>query len=379
MDLIFEQLNPRGCKTYLIASARTGEAWLVDPVLDYIEEYMDVLESCKLKLAFAIDTHTHADHISGSPKLTDITGCAYLMHDTAQPKQVTDKVGDGTQLYLDGELVHVMHTPGHTGDSLCLVMPDKILTGDTLFLDEGGAGRDDLPGGDAAVHWESLQRLRELHDNVVVYPGHDYRNRRPSTMREQKLRNPFFNTGSQTDYIRFVDELKLGPADWMKEVLKANVHCTRERGGLHIPADASACESLGATAACASFAEPAEVTAHELRQRLDAKDSLVLLDVRESSELASELGHLGEIRHIPVGAIVQRLLELKPYAEQEIIVICKMGGRSRSAAKILLSEGFPHVKVLTGGMLAWNNAGLPVRRSTSSILSPPSSSTPVST
>lgn len=362
MDLIFEQLNPRGCKTYLIASMRTGEAWLIDPVLDYIEEYIRTLDSLKLKLSFAIDTHTHADHISGSPKLTDVTGCAYLMHSAAQPKQVTDRVGDRTQLYLDGELVHVMHTPGHTRDSLCLIMPDRILTGDTLFLDEGGAGRDDLPGGDAAIHWESLQRLKELHDNVVVYPGHDYRNRRPSTIREQKQRNPFFKPRSQSDYIRFVDELKLGPADWMKEVLKANVHCTRERGGLHIPSEGSACEALG-TLTSASQVEPTQISAHELRNRLDAKDKLVLLDVREPAELSEELGHIAGIVHIPVGLVIQRLLELKPYAEKEIVVICKMGGRARSAAKILQSEGFPSVKVLSGGMIAWNSAGLPVQRS----------------
>ncbi len=362
MDLIFEQLNPRGCKTYLIASKRTGEAWLVDPVLDYIEEYMRTLASLKLELSFAIDTHTHADHISGSPKLTDITGCAYLMHSAAQPKQVTDRVGDRTQLYLDGELVHVMHTPGHTRDSLCLIMPDRILTGDTLFLDEGGAGRDDLPGGDAAVHWESLQRLKELHDNVIVYPGHDYRNRRPSTIRDQKQRNPFFKPRSQPEYIRFVEELKLGPADWMKEVLKANVHCTRERGGLHIPTDVSACEALG-TLNCDSQAEPTQINAHQLRSRLDAKEKLLLLDVREHAELSEELGHIAGIIHIPVGLVVQRLLELKPHAEQEIVVICKMGGRARSAAKILQSEGFPCVKVLSGGMIAWNNAGLPVQRS----------------
>jgi rhodanese-related sulfurtransferase len=269
-----------------------------------------------------------------------------------------------------------MHTPGHTRDSLCLILPDRILTGDTLFLDEGGAGRDDLPGGDAAIHWESLQRLKELHDNVIVFPGHDYRNRRPSTIREQKQRNPFFKPRSQADYIRFVEELKLGPSDWMKEVLKANVHCTRDRGGLHIPADVSACEAQGTLPCSDGQVEPAQVSAHQLRSRLDAKENLVLLDVREQAELSEELGHITGIIHIPVGTVVQRLLELKPHAEREIVVICKMGGRARSAAKILQSEGFPSVTVLSGGMIAWNNAGLPVQRSWSAL--PVSSPSPVS-
>lgn len=358
MDLIFEQLNPRGCKTYLLASRKTGEAWLVDPVLDYIDDYMQMLDKRKLKLAFAIDTHTHADHISGSPKLTDLTNCAYLMHTKGQPKQVTDRVADGTQLFLHGELISVMHTPGHTNDSLCLVMSDRILTGDTLFLDEGGAGRDDLPGGDAARHWESLQKLSELHDNCIVHPGHDYRNRIPSTMRDQKNRNPFFKPRSQAEYIRFVDELKLGPADWMKEVLKANVTCTRERGALHIPQEGNACEAQG-TLICSGTAEPGAISAQELNQLMSEKHNLLLLDVRETPELSDELGHLPGIKHIPVGSVMSRIAELKPFAEQEIICVCKMGGRARSAAKVLLAEGFRKVTVLTGGMTAWNQSGLP--------------------
>jgi len=367
VDLIFEQLNPRGCKTYLLASAKTREAWLIDPILDYIEDYMQVLETRKLKLSFAIDTHTHADHISGAPKLTDLTNCAYVMHSAAQPKQVTDRVGDHTQLYLDGELIHVLHTPGHTLDSICLILPDKILTGDTLFLDEGGAGRDDLPGGDPALHWESLRRLSELHDNVMVFPGHDYRNRRPSTIREQKERNPFFKPCSQSEYVRFVNELKLGPADWMKDVLKANVTCTREKGGLHIPQEVAACEAQLSVPCASTAGEPPVLSAQELRTLLDTgkTSSILLLDVRETVELTSDLGHLPGITHIPLGNLAERLLDLKPHANKEIIAICKMGGRARTAAKLLLSEGFPCVRILTGGMTAWNQSGFAVQRTLS--------------
>jgi len=365
VDLIFEQLNPRGCKTYLLASAKTREAWLIDPVLDYIDDYVQLLEARKLTLSFVIDTHTHADHISGAPKLTDLTDCAYVMHASAQPKQVTDRITDHTQLYLDGELVHVLHTPGHTLDSVCLILPDKILTGDTLFLDEGGAGRDDLPGGDPALHWESLRRLSELHDNVVVYPGHDYRNRRPSTIREQKERNPFLQPTSQKEYVRFINEMKLGPSDWMREVLKANVTCTREKGGLHIPPEVNACEAQATLPAGAARVEPACVSAQELRALLEDSNkatSLVLLDVRENVELTGELGHLPGIKHIPLGNLAERMLELKPLAEKDIVVICKMGGRARTAAKLLLTEGFPSIRVLTGGMNAWNECGFSVQR-----------------
>lgn len=358
MDLIFEQLNPRGCKTYLIASKRTGEAWLVDPVLDYVDVYMQTLQSRRLKLTFAIDTHTHADHLSGSAKLTDLTSCAYLMHRLGQPKQVTDRIEDGTLLYLDGELIHVLHTPGHTRDSLCLILEDRVITGDTLFLDESGAGRDDLPGGNAALHWESLQRLSELHDNLLVLPGHDYRQRQPSTLGQQKVRNPFFKPRSQADYVRFVDELKLGPADWMTKVLIANVACAKERGTLHIPADGNACEAQGVTHLSSQQTEPATIEARQLHALLNSGAHPLLLDVRERPELEGEFGHLPNIVHIPVGSIQHRFLELKPYAEADIIVICKMGGRANTAAKVLLAEGFPSVRVLGGGMMAWKHAGL---------------------
>jgi sulfur dioxygenase len=210
------------------------------------------------------------------------------------------------------------------------------------------------------LHWESLQRLAELHDNVMVYPGHDYRNRRPSTMGEQKERNPFFKPRSQQEYIQFVEELKLGPSDWMNEVLKANVICTREQGSLLIPQEGSACEAQGTLAPSASQYEPGSVDAHELKRMLDSNQDIFLLDVRETPELTAELGHLPGITHIPVGSISSRIVELKPYAEKEIVAICKMGGRARTAAKLLLAEGFTKVRVLTGGMTAWNQCGLPV-------------------
>ncbi len=362
MDLIFEQLNAGGCQTYLVASPKSGEAWLIDPVICSVDKYMKMLDEKKLKLTKVIDTHTHADHISAGSKLKDLTNCAYVMHQLGLPREITDRVNADSELKLNGTTVKVLYTPGHTRDSLCLIFPDRIITGDALFLDDGGAGRADLPGGDPAEHWESLQHIMELPEELVVYPGHEYRNRRPSSLAEQKTRNPFLKPRSQSEYVKFIEELKLGPAEWMKEVLKANCACTRDANAVKIPEGISACEVQGTLSAGACSAEIPYIHSNELKEMIDTGRNPVLLDVREHRELTDVLGHLPGIIHIPVGSISERHGELAHLKASEIISICKMGGRAKTAAKILSEAGFKNIKILTGGMNEWNELGLPVKR-----------------
>ncbi len=348
--MIFRQLNPHACRTYLVGSE--GEATIIDPVLEHLEAYLELLEREKLRLTHVIDTHTHADHISGAAALKDLTGCEYLMHKSAPAHCVTFRVADGFQLQLAGVPVEIMHTPGHTQDSICLVFPDQILTGDTLFLDEGGAGRDDLPGGDPGAHWESLQRILELPEHLVVYPAHEYHNRQPSSLGVQKQRNPHLKPRSKDEFVRYVEDLKLGPADWMKKVLKVNYACARDPRAAWVPVDVPACEVKGTLSV--NDQQVANIPPEELKQRPDP----VLLDVRESKELEGELGHLPGIKHIPIGSLTSRLSELDP--DREIVTICRTGGRAHTAAQILMQVGFKKVKVLEGGMRHWKELGLPV-------------------
>ncbi len=299
MNLIFEQLNEKGCKTYLLASEKTGEAWLIDPVLDHLGSYLRALDSRKLKLSFTIDTHTHADHISGSPKLRDVCGCAYLMHESAQPKEVTDRLGEGTELTLGGEPIRILHTPGHTRDSLCLLLWDRILTATPSFSTTAEPVATIFPAemrertGRACKNFRSCT-TRSLCIQVMIIeagaPPH-------SASKNNAIR--FSNRATKRTTSVFVEELRLGPADWMKEVLKANVACTRERGSLHIPEEGSACEALGTLSSCASGVEPEYISAVQLKDMLDSGSELVLLDVRESAELVGELGHLPDINHVP--------------------------------------------------------------------------------
>lgn len=363
----FEQLNTNGCVTYFLASPTAKKAWLVDPLLVETDRYMALLRKHGCTLEGVIDTHTHADHLSAGSWLVKETRCFYLMHESSGVKCTTDRVSDALEIDLHDVKVHLMHTPGHTRDSMCVILPDRILTGDCLFLDEGGAGRDDLPGGDAGMHFESLQRLRHLPDDLTVYPGHDYRRRSPSSLASQKSRNPFFKPTSRDEYINFIQELKLGPAEWMKLVLKANSDCVTDPGAVHIPAGLSACEVQGTMSTCATnqeveYVSPADLNTQMEMARKYGCESPILLDVRESAELTGELGHLPGIIHIPVGALESRIGELDYARNREIVTICKIGGRAKTAAKLLLSTGHVNVKVMTGGMTGWNEVGLPVGR-----------------
>ncbi|MDQ1272328.1 MAG: hypothetical protein QG591_958, partial [Planctomycetota bacterium] len=355
--MIFKQLNKTSCKTYLIGSETTKEVIIVDPVLGQVNEYVSLLKNEGLRLTHVLDTHTHADHISGAGALADVTGAVYVMHQNSPVRCVAFRVPDGFDCHLSDIPVKVMHTPGHTKDSMCLIFSDRILTGDTLFLDDGGAGRTDLPGGDPGEHWESLQKIMKLPDHLVVYPAHEYRGREPSSLGEQKKRNPNLQPRSKEAYITWLTDMKLGPADWMNDVLKANYDCTRDTKAVRIPADAPACETKGTTPGTAEQQVPT-ISVAEVKRRVETNqlDGTVILDVREPAEFKGELRAIQGARNIPVGQITQRLKELEKFKDKEIITVCRSGARAHTAAAILLKAGFGKVFNMSGGMTAYRQA-----------------------
>lgn len=361
MDLDFRSVNPTACRTYLLKARGSSEAVLVDPCLDCVPGYLQLLDREKVKLTHAIDTHTHADHISGAAALRDRTGCEYVMHAKAPAPCVTVRVSDGLELDLAGVRMKVLHTPGHTKDGVCLVLGDRVLTGDTLFLDDGGAGRDDLPGGDPGEHFDSLQRILGLPASLTVFPAHDYRNRTPSDLARQKRSNPHLKSRSKSEFVTYLGDLRLGPAEWMKEVLKANYACSRDPKAAFIPTEGNACEMSAPLGRGAGESEVPGITPGELSRRLEEGPKPVLLDVRQPQELVGELGHLPGITHIPVGMLVARCGELESARDREIVTICKSGIRAHAAAQYLLQAGFPKVEVLVGGMVRWNEEGLPTQ------------------
>ncbi len=347
--MIFKQLNPGPCKTYLMVNNQ--DAALIDPVIDHTSEYLEMLKDDKLNLKLVIDTHTHADHISAGPSLRDATDCDYMMHVSAPPKCVTHRVKDQDIIDVVGQKALVLETPGHTKDSISLLFEDKLFSGDFLFLDDAGAGRDDLPGGDPEDHWNSLLKLSKVDDRVLVYPAHEYRNRQPSSLGNQRKTNPHLKHTSKEEFIDYINELKLGPAAWMKDVLKANYKCAMDPHAAWIPTDVPACEIKGTMNPNAANIEVKYISAGEISDHPQA----LLLDVREPMELTGELGSLQGVKNIPVGQLTFRIDELRDYMDHEIILVCRSGARATTAAQILTTGGYTKTMVLDGGMIAYNH------------------------
>jgi sulfur dioxygenase len=351
--MLFLQLNPGPCRTYLLANEASRQAVLVDPILERVPEYLRTIAERNLTLTHVIDTHTHADHISGGAALKDQVGCEYVMHVTAPARCVTFHLTDGFECHLGNIPVKVLSTPGHTKDSVALILPDRILTGDVLFLDEAGAGRTDLPGGDPGEHWDSLQRILALPDHLIVYPAHEYRGRQPSSLKEQKERNPNLQPRSRQAYIQYLEGLALGPADWMKDVLKANYACARDPKAAWIPVDVPACEVKGTLAVGANDQKVGGIPVEQVKAALAGGSPPLILDVRNPPELTGEFGSIAGALNIPVTELSRRLDELESFRDREIVAVCKSGGRAHTAAQILMQAGFPKVHVMVGGMMAW--------------------------
>jgi sulfur dioxygenase len=350
------QINPHSCLTYLLTADGTMDAVLVDPVLEHLHDYGEVLKKEALTLTRVIDTHTHADHISAGASLKDIYDCTYVMHETAPAQCVDNRVTDGDTLsFFSKDDAQVVHSPGHTKCSISLVFSDRIFTGDALFLDDGGAGRDDLPGGDPASHWETLERFRGLPENLLVLPAHDYRNRKPSTLGRQKKSNPHLKPRSREQFVQYLEDLKLGPADWMKDVLKANYACARDPKAAWIPVDSPACEVKGTLEIGINEIQVQAITVKKLREALQKPEPPLLVDVREAHELAGPLGHIEAVRHVPIGELISRIDELEAEKNRDLVIVCRSGSRAHTAAQIMMKAGFPRVHVLRGGMLAWNS------------------------
>jgi glyoxylase-like metal-dependent hydrolase (beta-lactamase superfamily II)/rhodanese-related sulfurtransferase len=353
MPLIYEQLNPHACLTYLVGNTVSNEVILIDPLLDHVEDYLKILKERKLELTHVIDTHTHADHISGAAAMKDHTDCEYIMHNTAPARCVTIPVNNEEEINLLETSIKVIHTPGHTKDSVSLIFPDRIFTGDVLFLDDGGAGRDDLPGGDPIEHYESLQRLMNIPDHLIVYPAHEYRGRKPSSLAVQKEKNPHLKARSREQFIHYIEDLKLGPADWMHDVLKSNYACARDLGGVWIPVDSPACEVKGTLEIGVNEQVVSSISAQELKTQLNNDQLPILIDVRDNHELRGPLGHLPNIKNIPLPKLISKLDELENFKDREIILVCRSGARAHTAAQILQKDEFTNVFVLEGGMIAW--------------------------
>ncbi len=231
----FHELGAGDCKSYLIVSA-SREGMLVDPLLEDVESIIDLVSGRTIELKYVVDTHVHADHISGAPRLAEKTGATYVVHKNSGSSCAGMRVEHGERLELGRLSARVIYTPGHAADAISLAFPDRLLTGDFLFIGAAGAGRTDLPGGDSGEHWDALRELRHLEPSTLIYPGHDYHGLTFSTLAEERINNPRLKARSREEYVKWLDSFDLGSAEWMVDVVAANQLLVQANDGRRRPA-----------------------------------------------------------------------------------------------------------------------------------------------
>src|ERR1044072_449826 len=208
--MIFRQLfdQTSGTYSYLLASRRGGEALIIDPVLEKVDRYLALVRELDLHLVSAVDTHMHADHITGLGALRDKTHCITVMGEQTKADVVSMRLADREQLTTEGLALDVIYPPGHTDDSYSFIMPDRVFTGDTLLI--RGTGRTDFQNGNPRSQYDSLfGRLLKLPDETLVYPAHDYKGDAVSTIAEERAFNPRLRVGSKQEYVELMSQLNL--------------------------------------------------------------------------------------------------------------------------------------------------------------------------
>jgi sulfur dioxygenase len=208
--------------TYLIASAKGREAFIIDPVLENIEEYISLLNEFDLKLVKVIDTHIHADHITGASALKDQTKCVTIMGDHTPANTVEIKVKDEEIIKLDHLEIKALHTPGHTSDSYSFLMNNYLFSGDTLLIN--GTGRTDFQNGSAKDAYNSIfNKLLKLPEKTLLYPGHDYNGKKVSSIGKEKKFNPRLQVSSENEYIEIMNNLNLSEPKMMDINVARNI------------------------------------------------------------------------------------------------------------------------------------------------------------
>ncbi len=222
--MIFNQLfdDISSTYTYIIASDKGREALIIDPVLEKTDEYLNILKKLDLKLVKVIDTHIHADHITGLNELGKRTNCTKIMGEQSKSEVVDLKVKEDDKIEIDKIELKTIYTPGHTDCSYSFLMNDRVFTGDTLLIN--GTGRTDFQNVSAKNQYYSLfNKLLKLPEKTIVYPAHDYNGKKFSTIGDEKNNNPRLQVDSVDQYIEIMNNLKLANPKMMDVAVPANL------------------------------------------------------------------------------------------------------------------------------------------------------------
>jgi glyoxylase-like metal-dependent hydrolase (beta-lactamase superfamily II)/rhodanese-related sulfurtransferase len=342
--------------TYLLADEATREAVLIDPVLEQVDRDLQVLRELDLTLRWAVDTHVHADHVTGLGTLRERTGCKTVLSERAGTGCADVLVKQGDRIPFGAHALEVRETPGHTNGCVTYVTDDHTMafTGDALLI--RGCGRTDFQQGDARTLYRSIrEQVFTLPDTTRIYPGHDYKGRTVSTVGEEKRWNPRLGVErTEDEFVDIMAKLQLAYPKKIDVALPANLQCGVPRGTPVTPEapPVSPWAPVVWSAGGVPEVTPEWVAAGAAGARV--------VDVREASEFNNELGHVPGSELVPLGAVVD--VAARWDREAPVVLVCRSGGRSGKAALALLERGFRKVVSMRGGMLAWNAQRLPVAR-----------------
>jgi len=334
--MIFRQLfdSTSGTYSYLIASRRGAEALIIDPVLEKVDRYIQLLNELDLRLVKAVDTHLHADHITGLGALRDRTKCITVMGEETKADVVSMRVADGEKLDIEGVSLGVIYTPGHTDDSYSFTMADRVFTGDTLLI--RGTGRTDFQNGDSRAQYDSIfNRLLKLPDQTLVFPAHDYKGDTVSTIGEERAFNPRLQVKSADEYAALMARLNLPNPKMMDVAVPANMRVGFVQ------------EEIAARGWALSAADA---------KALMGDTRVAFIDLREKSERERH-GEIAGAIHAPYpdlqdnvgkGGLLQVLATSK-----RLLFFCAYGERSAMAVQAAQDAGLASACHIQGGYDAW--------------------------
>ena len=351
--MIFRQLfdTQSSTYTYLLADSATREAVLIDPVFEHARRDAALVEELGLKLSCTLETHVHADHVTGAWLLKRRLGSGIVVPKRGGAQGADRMLEDGDRVEFGRRFVAARSTPGHTAGCTTYVLDDETMafTGDALLI--RGCGRTDFQQGDARELFRSVRaRVFSLSDRCLLYPGHDYRGLTCSSVGEEKMYNPrLAESIGEDDFVGYMTHLGLAHPKQMDVAVPANLRCGRPER------EAPAGEEQDWAPLSYTFAGIWEVQPHWLEENLGR---VQIIDVREPDEFSGALGHIPGASLFPLGSLLkekEKISNSKP-----VVVVCRSGARSAQATVLLRNAGFAKVANLAGGMLRWRSQRLSV-------------------
>ena len=358
--LVFRQLFDlqSSTYTYLLGDAASGEALIIDPVFENVRRDTALLRELGLCLVATLDTHVHADHVTGAWLLKSRCGSRIMLAEASAAANADRLLKQGDTVEFGSRHLEVRATPGHTSGCLSYLLDDRsmVFTGDSLLI--RGCGRTDFQQGSAALLYQSVhQQILSLPDDCLIYPGHDYRGLTVTSVAEEKRFNPRLGGDiNAADFAGYMNNLGLPHPKLMDQAVPANLRCGQPDASAAVPQEPS-----WAPLTC-NFGGIWEIQPAALEERIAGSRAaeIQVIDVREAAEFTDALGHLRGARLLPLSQLSAHSDQLDK--ARPVVTVCRSGARSAQATVLLQKAGFTLLANLAGGMLRWRAEAMPVEQ-----------------